>query len=438
MFMNFSLAHLSDTHIGYQAYKVLSNSGENQRSVDFARAFVLNIDSIIEQDPPLVIHSGDVADKTIIPIRLMLFIRNEFKRLAGMRANGTRRQVIIVAGNHELPRDRKEASLLELLKDIPGVHVSTTKYDKFTFDDFLDADPVLSGTVVHALPHDILKSVDFNHVKPIDGMRNILSSHGVAGGSDLFTRSLGREFPIPADVLLRKWDYVALGHWHKQGPVSLYGSISKIDKAQSNVLPVSRIWYAGSTENSGFGDVLDGGENRGWLKVSFDGDVFDVKPVNVQVRKMFRLPTVDGTGLKPDEIKDLLIANLKSKDISGGVIGQIVTGVDREVWSLVDLASVRNHASNALHYDVACKSSKIFNRESILYNGGGSNLIKIIDDACSELLTDINEKNDVFELIKSTLNSSGSLPINDDEKRLNSNDLTYEVGMVTKYAKEVV
>ena len=110
------IAHLSDTHIGYEAYKAVSGSGENQRSVDFAKAFVQVVDEIIASDPDIVIHAGDVADRTQIPVRLMLLIRQQFSRLAGIRPNGTRRQLVVIAGNHEIPRNKKEACFLELFK----------------------------------------------------------------------------------------------------------------------------------------------------------------------------------------------------------------------------------------------------------------------------------------------------------------------------------
>src|SRR5690606_23438488 len=137
-----------------------------------------------------------------------------FTRMAGTRPDGTRRIVIVIAGNHELPRNRKDACWLDLLRPIPGMRVATTRYEQFTFDPDRDGcDPALAEVVIHALPHDTLKEIDFEVVRPVPGKVNVLVAHGVAGGSDLFVRSLGREYHIPTDVLCRDWDYVALGHW---------------------------------------------------------------------------------------------------------------------------------------------------------------------------------------------------------------------------------
>ncbi|MBU6216762.1 MAG: metallophosphoesterase, partial [Acidobacteria bacterium] len=167
--MTFQLAHFSDTHIGYEAYKTLSASGENQRAVDVARAFVNAVSDIVESDPPLVVHSGDMADRTVIPIRLILLIRQQLQRLASIRPDGTRRQVVLIAGNHEIPRSRKEACFLHLFEGIPGIHVVTRDYEVIEFEDSgasAGRPDCLADVTVHALPHDALKTVDFDVVQP--------------------------------------------------------------------------------------------------------------------------------------------------------------------------------------------------------------------------------------------------------------------------------
>lgn len=415
------LAHLSDTHIGYEAYKTLSASGENQRGVDIARAFVNVCDDIVTADPSIVIHSGDVADRTVIPIRLMLLIRREIAKLASLRPDGTRRQVVIVAGNHELPRNRKEACFLELLRGLPGVHVVTTSYQQVTFDGSgtsYGCDPALSDLVVHALPHDVLKSVDFDLVRPLPSKMNIISSHGVAGGSELYVRSLGREFAIPTDVLARNWEYGALGHWHKQGPVPIAATGGKTRRSLRNESQGSagatadllsdatccsgpgselvdaagesgRIWYAGSTENCGFGDLKDNGARRGWLHVTIAaGDEPVVQRRHLPIRSMFRLPALDAAGMTPDEITESLIARIKTVEVTGAVIGQIVDGVSRDVWSLVDLARVRSTAATALHYEVASRNVATARVDGRVEHRGLTEAGQVLAEQAGATLTD--------------------------------------------------
>jgi len=410
------LAHISDTHIGYEAYKAISAKGENQRSVDFARAFANAVDDIIATDPDLVIHSGDVADRTVIPIRLMLFIKQQFAKLSDIRPDGSRRQVVIVAGNHELPRNRKEACFLELLYDMEGVHLATTDYTIIDFSKERNA-PSLENVLVHAVPHDALKSVDFDTIQPVDSKINIFSSHGVAGGSELYVRSLGREFHIPTTVLSRDWEYAALGHWHKQGPIF----ISKTNTGSSN------IWYSGSTENCGFGDLKDNGQERGWLEVDVaKGIMPNITRRNLTTRSMFRLPVIDAKGLTPSEVTDKLIENIENNETSNAVVGQIVENITREIWALVDLVKVKNAAKNALHYDVTVKieNSKI---EDSVYVGSG------INEAKTVIKSEIKELDAQDELKTQAL----KLALNLFDEELAKVDLEKDTAKVAGKAAEV-
>lgn len=417
MLTGYKIAHLSDTHLGYEAYRARNAGGENQRAADIARAFVNVAKDIIAADPPLVIHSGDVADRPHIPIRFMVLIQHWFEKIASIRPDGTRRQLVIVAGNHELARDRREACFLDLFRGMPGVHIVTQGYKTISFDGSgksENCDPVLKDTIVHCLPHDALKEVDFDVVVPEPGKVNIISSHGVAGGSELYIRSLGREFAIPTDVLLRNWDYGALGHWHKQGPINLVGAtgLSKKKAVLSTSATLEpdqecetgKIWYAGSTENNGFGDLRDNGAQRGWLEVQIrPGDLPLVRRQNLPIRAMFRLPHLDGTGLSPDELVEKLKENLKSVDISGAVVGQVVSGVSREIWSLVDMSAVRAQAAGALHYDPEVRYASNAQKGADSSQGKAGEINELLKERAKALL-DPQEVEPALELAQKLLN----------------------------------
>ena len=342
----FTIGHFSDTHLGYEAYPALSASGNTQRGEDIVRSFKNVVEDIRAFDPPLVIHAGDVTEKPKVDIRYMLVAQAYFSKLAEIRPDGTRRQVIIVAGNHEQPRSRKEACWLELLKTIPGVQVVTDGYRVVRFhENVADCPPELMGASIHCLPHDSLKEVDFSAVVPDpEAAANVLVAHGVAMGSELFTRAIGREYPIDGDMLSRAWDYVALGHFHKRGPV---GGYKRRD--------VGYVWYCGSHERVSFRDLRDNGDGKGYLRVTIAADKLTVTPIDLPTRAMFRLPVVDGTDLSPDEITNQLKANLDAAALPGAIVGQIVEGVTRDLWSLLDIASVRTHAKGALHYEISAR-----------------------------------------------------------------------------------
>jgi DNA repair exonuclease SbcCD nuclease subunit len=390
------IAHFSDTHIGYSAYAALSASGENQRSVDIARAFATVAGEILATDPPLVIHSGDIADRAHISIREMLFLRNWLEKLCSVRPDGSRRQVVVISGNHDQPRSRKEACFLELFRGMPGLHVVTSGYAQIDFATITDAPAELAALVVHTLPHDTLKDLamegGFGHVEPVADRENVLVAHGVAGGSELYLRSLGREFTLPGEVINRGWDYVALGHYHKQGP---------IDAGRGHA------WYAGSTETCGFGDLKDNELRRGWLDVSISrGDKPQVTARHITTRTMFRLPLLELDGRSPDQVVEALIANVRAASVSGAVVSQVVTGVSRELWSLVDVNRVRQAAGSALHYEVTPRYSKGDGDTRTEAGNALGNIEQVLDERAKELFTSTEQRDPALVVAKRYLGAA--------------------------------
>lgn len=346
---SFRVAHTSDWHLGYEAYQARNPSGHNQRGADLVKAAKQVVSDLIAWDPELVIIAGDSADKPNgVAFKYLVIIRDELARAASLRPDGSRRQVVLLSGNHDQPRNRREICFLELFANTPGVHVVTTSYERVNFPDAGQpggAPAALTDVVVHALPHDELKTVEWEAVRPVEGKVNILSAHGVAGGSELYVRALGREFAIPTEVLNRGWEYGALGHWHKRTPVN------------------PRVWYSGSPENVSFRDLKDNGTKRGYLRVTIHpGDAPEVTTVDLPIRPMFRLPVLDAAGMEPEAIEAALLERIRDADLYGAVVGQIVEGVSRDRWALVDSNRVRKAAGAALAYEVTCRFDRAADR----------------------------------------------------------------------------
>jgi hypothetical protein len=337
------LDHLSDTHLGFQQYPIRSGRGRNQRDQDFSRAFLEVVTDIAEADNALIIHSGDFFDNSRPTWRHVLQAQTGIEKLT---ENG--RILVIAGGNHDQPADANEPCSLELFRNMPGVYVATNKYAVIDLSDDVKAGrgrPELDKLVIHLLPHEALKSTDWDEVQPIEGRRNILVSHCVVGGTALYRRSIGREYSLPIDVITRGWDYVALGHYHKQGPVAVGGFSDSTTPA----------WYAGSTENNGFSDVRDSksGGARGYLRVRLTPGqkVPQVNPVDLPIRAMFRLPVIDATGMDADAVTAQMLKNVTEAKIDGAVVRQVINGLHRDTWGLVDIAAVRAAASAGLWYE---------------------------------------------------------------------------------------
>ena len=338
-----TVAHVSDTHIGAKQYDVNASSGRNQREQDFSRALLSNVLAISEWDPALVIHSGDAFDNPRPSWRHMMQMLDATQKLSE-----DNRILVIAAGNHDMPADATEPCPLELFDHLPNVIVATNRYRVVDLGEYVAQGigrPELANVVVHLLPHEALKGAVWEDVEPIPGKTNILVSHCVVGGSELYKRAVGREYALPIDVITRGWDYVALGHYHKQGPVAVGGYSTATTPA----------WYAGSTENNGFSDVKDNKTSggRGYLQVRLTpGEtVPDVRPVDLPIRAMFRLPVIDAKGLGHQEITTKMLETVAASEVTGAVVRQIVDNVHPDTWALVDTAAAKAAAKAAMWYE---------------------------------------------------------------------------------------
>lgn len=348
-------AHYSDTHLGREQYHdAVTPSGHNQRGVDLVRSFHnVAVDIAAREDIPLALHAGDVCDTPNAPVSYMLAAKAEINRIASpLHADSPYiRQHVIIAGNHDMPRSPQDPCYLALFRGAPGVHIITSGYEIVTFDEEVAAGlahPSLKDVAVHCIPHDDLKTLEWDTVQPLEGRRNILMSHGVAEGSTLYVQARGREYPIPSDVMGRDWDYVALGHWHKRGPVFLSGA-SESTK--------SRIWYSGSPDNCNFSDARDD-NGKGYLLVELgetQEEVPSVEEVTLPIRAMITLPAVDGEDLSPEEISEALVKRVEDADaegiLHGAVVRQRVVNARQDLWGLVDRRPAREAARAALAYD---------------------------------------------------------------------------------------
>jgi DNA repair exonuclease SbcCD nuclease subunit len=336
------IAHLSDTHLGLEAHQARNVAGNNARGADVVAAFHRAVTAVLEEDPPLVVHSGDVFESPAVAVRYLLAARREFERLCARRPDGTRRAVVVIAGNHDASRNLRDGCQLDLFAPIDNLFPVSSTYRQLRFDPADGFDPSLDNLVVHALPHDSLRDAELlETVVPVTDARNVLVAHGVAEGDDTFKRMIGREFPIPADVLVRPWNYVALGHWHTQTPVTVAGD--------------SRfVHYAGSTECMDFSDLRSRRDvsERAWLNVTLTDGPPQVVSRSFPTRRICAPDPIDATGMTPTQVADALVAQLRDLQADDAVVRQRVTNLTRELWNIVDLTEVRAVAASCLHHRI--------------------------------------------------------------------------------------
>ncbi|HAW59845.1 MAG TPA: exonuclease SbcCD subunit D, partial [Actinobacteria bacterium] len=110
------VVHISDTHLGYTAYRGLDPElGINQREADIFAVFKQAIDKILEISPDLVLHTGDLFDSVRPSNRSLSLALEQLLRLSTVGI-----PVVIIAGNHSMPKMRDTGSVFQLFTLFPN------------------------------------------------------------------------------------------------------------------------------------------------------------------------------------------------------------------------------------------------------------------------------------------------------------------------------
>lgn len=281
------IAHITDTHLGYRQFgKQDPDSGRNQRTVDFERAFEWAIDDIIDQKPDGIIHAGDVFHFSRPTWSSLRHFVQQMQKIedAGIPA-------LVIAGNHDTPRIRTGGSAYSLLDlTLPKVTFYAgyeDEHDHHTFEHL--------NLHVHAIPHGALTS-DNPPVPSVFANRiNVMTIHGMVKGIlDPGKHAEPGEEELDTSLLDRGFDYIALGHYHlhMQPPGIQNG------------------WYAGSTERNGWGDFE---ATPGYCMVTLNGP-----------GKGFEIEHIPFKDARP--VIDLGVTyadNLRGREIAHEIIGKI-------------------------------------------------------------------------------------------------------------------
>ncbi|MCB9315836.1 MAG: DNA repair exonuclease [Lewinellaceae bacterium] len=215
------ILHVSDTHLGFQAFDVVNEKGINAREQDMYAVFEHTVNRILEIKPDAVIHSGDFFHRPSPSNRALTFGLEQLRRIcdAGI-------PVFIIAGNHETPKTVYTSPILRAFKSLPCVR-------PFFGETWESAE--LDGVVIHGLPHindaRILQE-QLERLEPQPGKFNILMLHTSLGKRFLMEEYGEQIFPEAFQEKLNGFQYLALGHWHNFQKIDLHPNA----------------WYCGSLE----------------------------------------------------------------------------------------------------------------------------------------------------------------------------------------------
>ena len=336
------LVHFSDIHLGYRQYQRQTPAGLNQREFDIAIAFRKTIDETIRLQPDIVVIGGDVFHNVRPTNPAILHAYKQFSRLVEMLPDAI---VVMVAGNHDLPRTTETGCLLALFQTL-GIRVAVDKPERFTFRE--------GELSVLAVPHAMGPRPKLD---PDPNARyNVLLIHDELEG---LIRKFGLPFERNTEQLTRdeigaeRWSYVALGHYHSYHEVAPNAYYSgSLEYASTN------IWGEVDVENE------SGRKGKGFIEHDLDTgwhEFHRLAPIAPYPRKVIDLPEVSAVGLTPEEVSTAIRAAVDACDggIDDQIVRLVVSDIERHVIRDLDHRAIRDFKRRALHFSLDTRRPQV-------------------------------------------------------------------------------
>lgn len=320
------ICHFSDSHLGAgEGHPRRGKSGLTLRQEDIISSFVEAVDYIIEIKPDLCIHSGDLFHSVRPTNRIMAIAGEQLHRLASDNNVPT----VIIAGNHDAPKQAHIGAALEIFEHIDNLHVSA-KSSLGIFD--------VGQARVFAVPHCLTSSVlrdELSRCIPSSEVKyNILVLHAVAAGMPEFSMADLGEQEVPHEVF-EGFDYVALGHYHN------YSQVSK------------RAFYSGSTERL---SQSERDSAKGFAVIELDP--FKVEFRAVKTREMVSLQSINAAGKRGDELVSLIRETVEKVDSSDKIVRLKVEDVSEETLKTIPADVISSLKQKSFALDISFEKTK--------------------------------------------------------------------------------
>jgi len=322
--------HFADTHLGYSDYsKVDASTGVNRREQDFYDAWRRVINAIVAEKPDFVVHAGDLFQSPRPNNRAIAVALEDISRLAEANI-----PFVVVAGNHSMPRIRALGNIFEALIVLPNVHACYQgRYEKF----ILRHPSAAKSCAIHCLPHcslttELEKAYAELHIDT-NATWNMLVTHGgwrAANSDGLDTRMGEFNEQFLEDPEARrgiKFDYIALGHYHRHLAMN------------------DHTFYSGSTERTSFNET---GYTSGYIRGDLESRTWEY--VTIPSRPMRRLQALNCSGKSPAEIMREL-ERRASTEIRDALVSLELQNLSRDTYLQLDLSAIDKLFATAFHFE---------------------------------------------------------------------------------------
>ena len=319
------ILHVADTHLGYSAYRKVTEDGINQREIDAYDAFKQFINYAIKSKPDLIIHAGDLFDSVRPNNRAISFAVKQIIRLSREKI-----PFIVIAGNHEHPKLKETGHIFSIFDHMDHVYpIYNSKYEMISFKI------KNKKIMVHAIPQcEIKKQFDeeLKNLKPNQSADyNIFVSHGAVTGIKAFSMNEFNELIIPTQLLSKNFDYIALGHYHR------------FTKLANNA------FYSGSTERFTF---IDAPDKKGFVEIELSNGKLKQNFIELGNRPMIDLKPIKCSNLKLDEVMKKIKETVKEIDPKEKTFRITLEGIPAHIYRGLDFDEIRKISGGAIHYEI--------------------------------------------------------------------------------------
>lgn len=321
--------HLADTHLGYSAYRKISENGYNQREEDVILAFIDAVDKIVNMRPDVVLHCGDLFDSVRPTNRIVTIGIAQLLRIysAGI-------PLVLISGNHETPKQLYKGSIYAIFDALPldKTLPNGTKLFNIVYKDQYESF-VFDGLTVHAVPqceNNNKFKAELDKIKIDSATKNILMIHAGVTGMKEFSHGESNELLVDYEWLnASKFDYVAIGHYHN------YVKVGK------------NSWFCGSSERMSFNEA---GNSKGFLEVDLTGEA-KTKLIPTRIRPMIDMPPVDAAGKEAVVLLEEIIGLIEKEEPAGKIIRMTIKNIPSHVMNALDTKKIRGAGKDAIHFE---------------------------------------------------------------------------------------
>ncbi len=318
------ILHMADTHLGFSAYRKLTEDGMNKREIDIYNSFKQCIDYAVKSKPDLILHAGDLFDSVRPTNRAITVALEQIIRLSKKKI-----PFIVISGNHETPKLRETGNIFKIFEHLDHVYpIYNNKYETIPFE--IGSKKIL----IHAVPHCQTKEGfldNLKKVKPDSSVDfNVFMAHGAVTGIKEFKMNEFNELFIPTKALSKDFDYIALGHYHNYTEI------------------VENAFYSGSPERLTFAEVEG---KKGCIEIE-PGSKTRYKFIEIDTRPMIDAAPINCSNLNIEEITRNIREIIQKIEPHNKIFRITLENIPSHIYRGIDFNQIRKLCSGAVHFEI--------------------------------------------------------------------------------------